>query len=274
MSKTVVFGASGFVGSALLPLIGEYAAPLSHEIDLTAPNSWAPVKRLVSDGDSVIMLAAYTREKGAEAALTHANVCMAVNVLAGLEGKDIAHCVYISSDSVYGRKWESINEYTPVCPDSLYGFMHALREQYFREFFPPEKLTILRPCAIYGDGDTHNAYGINRFIREAREKGEITLFGDGEEYRSSIHVDDLAAIIAKALKERISGTYCAVSGKSYRFSQIATIIGANMDKDVAIKHQPRTMPVTHRHFDNATLCKAFFTPRLAPQGIKQVMYAQ
>ncbi len=271
MNKTIIFGGSGFVGTALKKLLESqgtlYLAP-SSKLDLTDVECIPIINEMIEDGDTIIMLAVLTQERGDARDTTLKNVMMARNLLDAIKDKKLAHFVYVSSDSVYGKAWETIDQFTPVCPDTLYGYMHAMREQYFKEYFPA--LTILRPCAIYGIGDTHNSYGINRFIREAKANKEISLFGEGEEYRSNIHVDDVAAIIAKAAKEKIAGTFNTVTSPSWSFAKIAEFIQSHMD-NIKIVHRLRTARITHRHFDNSALLKVFPEPRSANVGIKQVL---
>lgn len=266
--KTIIFGGSGFVGRALSRALTGNIVSLSSEIlDLADNNFIKIIENIVEDGDNIVMLSVLTQEKGNPRDTTLKNIMMARNLLAGIESKKLNHFVYVSSDSVYGRAWENIDESTPVCPDTLYGHMHAMRELYFSGYFP--NLTILRPCAIYGVGDTHNSYGINRFIREAKKHGEISLFGEGEEYRSNIHVDDVASIISLALKNKISGTFNAVSSKSWRFSEIAEIISKYIP--CRILYKDRTTPITHRFFDNSALVHEFIDPRSADIGIRQIL---
>ncbi len=269
MSKTIIFGSSGFVGTALMKILPEHVGFSSQYMDLSKHDSIEKISSVVEDGDSVVMLAVLTQEKGDVRDTTIRNIIMARNIIAGLNGKKINHFVYVSSDSVYGKTWENIDQTTPVCPDTLYGYMHALREQYFKEYFPT--LTILRPCAIYGIGDTHNSYGVNRFVRDAKKGGAITLFGGGEEYRSNIHVDDVVTIIKKALDEKISGTFNAVNGQSWRFSEVANFIQENIGKSIQIIQTPRTQPITHRHFDNKALCDTFLTPRTLDIGVREML---
>ncbi len=261
----VIFGGSGFIGTSLRVLLDNKGIDyIASSIDLTSPVAPSRIKDQVKNGDTIIMISAYTGEHGPDYHLTDLNVRMGATLMAGIKDKNVK-CVYVSSDSVYGDVNGIISESTPVIPTSLYGHMHALREQMFKI---PE-LTILRPCAVYGREDTHNAYGINQFIKTAKETGEITLFGDGEECRSNIHVDDLAAIIAKAALFNVIGTFNVNCGRTYSFKKLAEIIQSHTGAKILSK--PRTAPITHRYVNNANLVKHFFTPRLPEEGIAQLM---
>ena len=55
-------------------------------------------------------------------------------------------------------------------------------------------IVVLRPSPLYGVADPHNGYGPNRFSRLAAQGGEITLFGEGEEKRDHVFVEDLGEI--------------------------------------------------------------------------------
>lgn len=279
MSKLIIFGASGFVGRALAPLLDrgkmEYTALSSKMLDLSSPDAAGKIAGMVQDGDSILMLSAYTPERGDARDLTIKNIQMVRYLLAGIEKRAIRHFVYVSTDAVYPLSADIIDEHTPLLPQSLYGHAHAVREQYVRDYIAPEKLTILRPCAIYGEGDSHNAYGISRFLKSAREQGRIELFGGGEEYRDHIHVDDFAAIAFDALSHQVAGTFNAASGKSWRFSEIAAAIASGMGKNIAIVHKPRALPILHRHVDISALRCAFPSRHLRGigEGITQLLRA-
>lgn len=280
MSKIVIWGGEGFIGTALRRQLArqdvEYTAPTYGEIDLSDSHDMSEVEKEIDNGDTVIMIAAHTAERGQGYVLTSWNIQMAQNLIDAIEGKDIPHCVYLSSDSVYGPIDDIMDETTPLRPTSLYGMMHMMREQMFRERFG-DKLTILRPCAVYGPGDTHNAYGINQFVRSAKKEGIIEIFGEGEEMRSNIHVDDLAAIIAKSALDKVQGIFNANCGAAYTFMEIAKVVQENVgSKDwshpVIIESKPRTQPITHRHANNSRLQEAFHAPRLAYAGIAQMCH--
>ena len=260
-NKVIIFGASGFVGKAIKPLFDQNGiltvASSSAALNLTLPSSVQAVSDMVSDGDTVIFLSAYTPEKGDVGALTIKNLLMIQHVLAGIQTRFVAQFIYISSDAVYPMTSDIIDEQTAPRPYDLYGHMHLMREHYAQRKIAPEKLTILRPCAIYGKDDTHNSYSINRFIRAALSQGEITLFGEGEEYRDHIYIDDFAALVVHVYKQRAAGILNVATGVSWRFSEIAMYIQKQVKSEVKITRRPRALAITHRHFNTSKLFDAF-----------------
>jgi UDP-glucose 4-epimerase len=182
---------------------------------------------------------------------------MVKHLLAGIKDRNIAQCIYVSSDAVYPLSADVVDEQTPPCPYDLYGQMHLTREQYFRAAITADKLAILRPCAIYGVGDTHNSYGINRFVRTSLAAGEITLFGGGEEYRDHVHVGDVARLVLAAHQQQFAGVLNIASGTSWRFGEIAACIKARAGREVNIILKPRAMAITHRHFNITKLLRQF-----------------
>ncbi len=271
--KWIIFGASGFIGRTLLPLLDKkhirYFAPSSRDINLCLESAPDLIQQRMQDGDNILMLSALTPEKGNARSLTMQNVAMVNHVLQGIATKNPGHFIYVSSDAVYPLTAEMVDESTPTIAGSLYGQMHVLREQYVKEAIAPSQLTIFRPCAVYGHGDTHNAYGVSRFIRSARQAGEITLFGAGEEYRDHIHVEDVAAILGAAMLKPVHGVFNMASGQSWRFSAIAHHIKEHMQAPVHIIQKPRAMPIFHRHMDILALRRNFplHPPRRIDKGI-------
>ena len=101
------------------------------------------------------------------------NLSFLENFSKGIEGKKIKKFLYLSSDAVYHDTKKQISETTPANPTSLHGYMHLLRENYFKDYFN-DKLCILRPTLIYGDKDPHNGYGPNKFIRDIKRNNNIS----------------------------------------------------------------------------------------------------
>lgn len=119
-------------------------------------------------------------------------------------------------------------------------------------------MAVVRPTLIYGEGDPHNGYGPNQFLRLAREKKPIVLFGEGEERRDHVHVGDVGEIIARVVAHGSTGVVNAVSGRAVSFREIADMLSQKFA--VPVLTRPRTGPMPHRGlrpFDASALVRAF-----------------
>jgi nucleoside-diphosphate-sugar epimerase len=194
------------------------------------------------------------------------NLVMAEQVTAGLAKAPCAHVVYVSSDAVYDDTHAAIGQATCASPSTLYGVMHFARERMLRHALAGSDvpLLIIRPSLLYGPGDTHNAYGPNRFVRSALSEGVIALFGAGEERRDHVWVRDVSRLLVLALRHRSEGLLNAATGRSLSFRDVAEAVAAQVPRPVRLDERPRTGPVTHRHFDNAATQAAFPDFRYIP----------
>ena len=137
--------------------------------------------------------------------------------------------------------------------------MHLTRESMLKNKF--EKiLCILRPTLIYGPGDTHNGYGPNRFINLALKNKSIPIFGNGEEKRDHIFIEDVVKIIVKCIKNKSLGILNLATGNVYSFKYLAEqMINFSKSKSKLIKIK-RIGPMPHNGYRpfNVTLLKSNF----------------
>src|SRR5262249_40476992 len=151
------------------------------------------------------------------------NLAMVRAVCEATRNVALAQLVYASSDAVYSFDTALISEETPAVPLDLYGVMHRARELVLAaEAKAP--LAILRFTAVYGTGDTHNSYGPNRFLRQALKDGRIALFGNGEETRDHLYIDDAVDLVLKAITHGSTGLINLASGSSVPFRAVADMI--------------------------------------------------
>jgi nucleoside-diphosphate-sugar epimerase len=265
----ILIGGTGFIGRALARRFEETGtkavAISSKEIDLTSSDAATRLAARLSAEAVIVFLSALTPDKGKDVATMIRNLTMAQNAAAALDSTPPAQLIYISSDAVYDDAASPFREDSPLAPPSLYGMMHAAREIVFREACARKKVpcAVIRPCAVYGPGDTHNSYGPNRFLRQGREQGKIVLGGEGEETRDHIHVDDLCEIIRLCAGWRSAGTLNAATGQAVSFAEAARLAAnvlAKEGRQVRIEPTPRSGPITHRHFDVTDLARSL--PRL------------
>jgi nucleoside-diphosphate-sugar epimerase len=121
-------------------------------------------------------------------------------------------------------------------------------------------LAVVRSTLIYGEGDPHNGYGPNRFRRLAAAGQEIVLFGEGEERRDHVLIDDVAEIVCRVIEHRSRGTLNIATGEVYSFRDIAERIAAMARPVVAVRGTPRQGEMPHggyRPFDIAACRRAF-----------------
>lgn len=262
-SRVAVLGAHGFVSARLIRVLGSEGItcrPVGRaEVDLIAPDAIRKLRAILQRDDAVVVTSALTPEKGRDRATFLKNVAMIDNLCATLGQAACAHIVYVSSDSVYDSRFTQINEETCCDSSDLYALAHIVREKLLAEACQSANtpLAIVRPSAIYGAGDTHDSYGPNRFLRTARTEGKITLFGQGEEARDHVYIDDVTQIILECLLRGSTGVINAVSGTALTFHEVARKIVAAIGRPVAIETTARRVSIVHKRFDPAALFQAF-----------------
>ena len=187
------------------------------------------------------------------------NIAMMVSVCAAIEKSPPAHVIYISSDAVYADDTKPLAENSCAEPSALHGIMHLAREVMLKQVCTMP-LAILRPTLVYGAGDTHNGYGPNQFYRLAVEGKSITLFGEGEERRDHVHIEDVIEIISLVITHKSSGVLNIATGVVTLFRDIAQMIAEQLNPPTIIKTTPRKGPMPHggyRPFD-ISACRTSF----------------
>jgi UDP-glucose 4-epimerase len=259
--RTVVLGAGGFVGGAVLERLVAAKLPVlgltRREVDLLAPDAGPRLAAQLRPTDAVVAACAIVPCKSIGMLVD--NMVLTRALTEALALAPIAHLVNISSDAVYTDAPLPLNEQTPTAPTSLHGAMHLAREIALAGATTAPFAT-LRPTLIYGAADPHSGYGPNRFHRQSQVGHDIVLFGEGEERRDHVLIDDVAEIVWHVLVHRSSGTLNIATGETHSFRDIAERIAAAAPRKVAIKNSLRSGPMPHngyRPFDIKG-CRAAF----------------
>lgn len=259
--RVVVLGAGGFIGKEIvrqLVEIGIPTLPLGRKnIDLLSEGADALLAGLLEPRDVFIFVSAAAPCK--DLMMLQDNLKMANAVCKALKRLPVAHVIYISSDAVYKDSSVPIVESSCAEPSSLHGVMHLTREIALKQCYVGP-LAIVRPTLVYGLNDPHNGYGPNRFRRSAFKGDPITLFGDGEERRDHVDVEDVAALISQVVLLRSSGIVNAVSGEIVSFRELAEFVASEFSPHVLINGTPRIGSMPHggyRAFDNSAVLSAF-----------------
>ena len=275
--RVVILGASGFVGgqaAAWLEADGIPVLRLSRaEIDLLAQGAAEQLAGLLKSEDCLMVVSAVAPCKNTS--MLADNIAMMHAVCAALEKAPVAHMIYISSDAVYSDSDGPLSEDSVTAPDNLHGIMHVARELMLKSVMDGTPLAVLRPSLLYGLDDPHNGYGPNSFRRLAEKGEDITLFGEGEERRDHVLIDDLAEIIALVVLHKSKGVLTVATGEVVSFKELAEMVVAQFGTPVAIKESPRKGPMPHngyRPFDVSAARDAFPEFRYTPpaEGVSRV----
>ena len=274
--RVVILGSGGFVGGTTLRLLEEKSVPVvglgRNDVDLLSAGAAETLAELLKQTDSLVVVSANAPCKNATMLLE--NVQMMNAVCDAILKVKPAHLIYISSDAVYHDSPGPLSEESCAAPGSAHGAMHVAREQMLLASYDGP-ICILRPSLLYGSNDPHNGYGPNMFRRKAAAGEDIVLFGEGEERRDHVLINDVAEIIRRSLMHRSQGILNIATGTIISFKEVAEMVVSLFPTPVSISGSPRTSPMPHdgyRAFDPAATKKAFpdFTYSQPGAGIAQI----
>lgn len=272
MSRVLVTGGAGFIGSHLVGrLISE-----GFEVNVLDDFSTGSLKNIkdhldrphlnvikgdvrrrddvriaLKDVDYVFHLAAIANidiSMRRPKLVNDVNVFGTLNLLLESLRFNVERFIFTSSCAVYGEPvYLPIDEDHPTNPVSPYGVSKLSAEYYCRVFHKAYGLetVILRLFNVYGPRQERSPYGgvIAKFINALRNGETPVIFGDGEQTRDFIYVDDVVeALILASKSDGCAGmTFNVGSGIETSINQLAEklikIFGLNIKP---IHLEPRT----------------------------------
>ena len=131
-----------------------------------------------------------------------------------------------------GKKFKESDATKPLSP---YGISKLNFENYLNYFTAVKKFdcitTIIRPSNIFGPWQNpHGEAGVVSIFAEKMLKNEnVSIFGNGNEYRDYIYIDDVIEFVSRTINNCIDGTFNLSSGKITKtieiFDYVSNIIG-------------------------------------------------
>jgi GDP-4-dehydro-6-deoxy-D-mannose reductase len=255
--RTLVTGASGFVGTHLLELLGDEAVPT--EADVTDPEAVARVVR-ETEPRAVIHLAALSSVGDsweAPSRTWEVNALGTVNVLEAVRRhRPDARVLVVSSEQVYGRPAQlPTPESTPVAPVSPYAASKAAAEVACTQAAESGlDVVVVRPFQHEGPGrDERFAVG-----SWSRQLAELELAGGGalrvgnlEVERDITDVRDVCRAYRLLLEPSVAaGVYNVATGKTVRLSRVVALLVGLAGVPVTVEQDPSRL----RPADIPVLC--------------------
>ncbi len=164
--------------------------------------------------------------------LTHrTNESGFINMLELARKHSVKKLCYASSSAVYGEQ-ESIpiKETAALNPQSPYGLSKLLNEQYAKAFHLWEGIESIgfRFFNVYGQGqraDSPYSGVISIFMDRMHKNENIQIFGDGEQIRDFVFVEDIVqALLLGAKSEKQFGLFNVGSGQTTSLNQLFEVL--------------------------------------------------
>lgn len=125
------------------------------------------------------------------------NILGATQVCEFAERANVQEVIFTSSISVYGPDEEQKDEYTPLTPNSAYGYSKMLAENIhlaWQKRNDNRSLTVVRPAVVFGKGEGGNFTRLATMMR----KGIFVFPGRKDTIKACIYVEDLIEMVESA----------------------------------------------------------------------------
>lgn len=160
-------------------------------------------------------------------------------------------------------------------PDYTYGWA-KLTGEYLAQFALESNINVkvFRPFSGYGE-DQDLAYPFPSFIlRGKMRENPFQIWGNGQQVRDWIHIDDIVRAIDEAFIEDIPGPINLGNGRATSFLELADLVQKEAGYSAPVSLQS-DMPsgVMYRVSDNSKLL-SFYTPKISlEEGIARALKA-
>ena len=253
IKRVLILGHDGFIGRHLFPYFTakepgkEIIGKSFPELDLTCIEEIRKISDLFDQGTAVIMCSFIKKQYGDNIDLFKKNMAMIMNLCRVIEERPVRRLVYFSSAEVYGDSIDNtdITELTPVNPSTYYGIAKYAGERLFRKVVCRDQglsFIALRPPLVYGPSDQSRGYGPSGFIYSAIIGKEIKIWGEGEELREFVFIDDLIKLVYEVTFSDYKGEVNIASGCSSSFAEALSVVRKISASKVKVSFQPRTKP--------------------------------
>lgn len=290
MKKACVMGAGGFIGSHLVRKLKEEGFHVTG-IDLKYPEFsetkadqfWIGdlrdihvVKNIMQDYDEVYQLAAmmggagfiFTGEHDADIMRDSAQINL--NVVHWASACGVKKLFYSSSACAY-PEYNQTDPNNPVCseesvypaqPDSEYGwekiFSERLYQAYHRNYGLDVRIArfhnVFGPEGSYNNGKEKAPAAMCRKVAEVKDGGEIEIWGDGNQTRSFMFIDECLEGVRRLMDSEWDSQPVNIgSEEMVTINQLAEMVAKIAGKNISIKHINGPLGVRGRCSDNSMI---------------------
>ena len=171
------------------------------------------------------------------------NVMGTAQILRAVDPAKVKWFTLASSMAVYADapSPSPIDDQHPTQPLSPYGLGKLAAEGVSRQILAAKGIpfTAMRFFNTFGSGQTYTPYVgvLTIFVTRLLRGQSITIFGDGEQQRDFIHVNDIVDGTIGATG-RAAGTFNLGTGRGTSLNELASIVLQRLAPDEAARHGP------------------------------------
>jgi len=265
--QSLVTGGAGFIGSNIVRklvergwfvrILDDLSTGYRENLASLPPGSFELVQGDIRDADLVRQLASGCRavfhlaaSVGNLKSIEHPRVDADINVLGTLAVLEAIRAlktprlVYSSSAAIFGEVvYLPIDEAHPAEPDSPYGVTKLAAEKHCLAYAKLFDLDIacLRYFNVYGVNQRYDVYGnvIPIWTRRLLDGQPLIIYGDGEQTRDFINVEDVAeANLRAAETPGARGAFNVGTGQAFTINALAAAFRTVGGPAVAIEYKP------------------------------------
>ena len=195
------------------------------------------------------------------------NIDATVKLLIACKNNNINKIVFSSSSAVYGENLNMpLKETELPMPCSPYAAQKASIELYLKSFYEAYGLNYvaLRYFNVFGPRQDENspyAAVIPKFISAILKGESPVIYGDGEQSRDFIFVNEIAKANISAAESDYNGIVNVALGKSMTINHLFNIVSDVLESDIPVKYlDERPGDIKHSLADISNLEKINFKP--------------
>ncbi len=191
-----------------------------------------------------------------------ANVIGTFNMLEAARRKHVKKFIFGSSGATIGEVEPPIHEEKVPRPVSPYGASKLAGEAYCSAYFRTFgiKTVSLRFGNVYGPLSKHKNSVVAKFFKQAFSGETLEIYGDGNQTRDFIYIDDLIQAIILSVKSDVGGKVFQIATyKETTVNEIANKIKNIMEnkigKKVSIVHGQSRLGDVKRNYSDISKAK-------------------
>ena len=169
------------------------------------------------------------------------NVDGTKNVISACKKNNVKKIIISSSAAVYGESTKDVKltESSEKNPISPYGESKLRMEEEIKKFEKDNTINcvILRFFNIYGIGQSVEYAGvITKFIEKIKKNQPLEIFGNGNQTRDFVSIEDVINAIYNSINFHKSGVYNIASGKTITIKELAQQMISISGKSIKINY--------------------------------------